>query len=182
MTTFTCTHCSTPFEREASRNYKSIKLFCSHKCSATYNNIHRTPRKPCDYPKCGKPISTKRIYCSHACQHRHQYEETVRLAIESGYFYDTDKFNTSTQVVRRYLRESYGDQCSICHISEWQDKPLSLVLDHINGQSNDWRISNLRLVCPNCDSQLPTFKARNKGNGRAYRRKSQSGESNPTKG
>ena len=44
------------------------------------------------------------------------------------------------------------------------------VLDHIDGNSeNNWR-SNLRLVCPNCDSQLPTYKAKNKGSGRHVRR------------
>lgn len=44
------------------------------------------------------------------------------------------------------------------------------MLDHIEGDSTNNRRENLRLVCPNCDSQLPTFKARNRGNGRAWRR------------
>lgn len=48
--------------------------------------------------------------------------------------------------------------------------PLRLVLDHIDGNSTDNCRDNLRLVCPNCDSQLPTYKARNKGSGRAWRR------------
>ena len=43
----------------------------------------------------------------------------------------------------------------------WQEKKLSLVLDHINGVKKDNRLSNLRFVCPNCDSQLPTFKSKN---------------------
>ena len=48
--------------------------------------------------------------------------------------------------------------CAICsQLSTWNDKPLVLVLDHINGIHNDNRLHNLRLVCPNCDSQLSTF-------------------------
>lgn len=47
---------------------------------------------------------------------------------------------------------------------------LRLVLDHVDGDSTNNRRENLRLVCPNCDSQLPTFKARNRGSGRAWRR------------
>ncbi|BBH17026.1 hypothetical protein Back2_13130 [Nocardioides baekrokdamisoli] len=40
---------------------------------------------------------------------------------------------------------------------------------HRRNASNNHR-DNLRLVCPNCDSQLPTFKARNRGQGRAWRK------------
>lgn len=48
--------------------------------------------------------------------------------------------------------------CAVCKMKpEWNGKPLSLRLDHINGINNDHRLENLRFVCPNCDSQLPTF-------------------------
>lgn len=47
--------------------------------------------------------------------------------------------------------------------------PLVLVLDHIDGDSTNRR-ENLRLVCPNCDSQLETYKMRNRGGGRYLRR------------
>jgi hypothetical protein len=45
-----------------------------------------------------------------------------------------------------------------------------LVLDHIDGNPDNNRRDNLRLACPNCDSQLPTYKSRNRGSGRAFRR------------
>jgi hypothetical protein len=45
----------------------------------------------------------------------------------------------------------------------WNGKPLSLVLDHRNGNNSDNRPQNLRLLCPNCDSQLETRGGRNKG-------------------
>ena len=38
-----------------------------------------------------------------------------------------------------------------------------MILDHENGNSNDNRAENLRYLCPNCDSQLPTRGGRNKG-------------------
>lgn len=54
-------------------------------------------------------------------------------------------------------------ECQICGIGpEWQGKPMPLILDHINGVNNDNRLSNLRFVCSNCDSQLETYKAKNK--------------------
>lgn len=49
-------------------------------------------------------------------------------------------------------------ECSECLLGDsYNDKPLSLQLDHINGVSNDNRLENLRFLCPNCHSQTPTF-------------------------
>ena len=53
-------------------------------------------------------------------------------------------------------------KCEICGTSQWQGQQLSLILDHINGINDDHRFANLRIVCPNCDSLLPTFCGRNK--------------------
>lgn len=51
--------------------------------------------------------------------------------------------------------------CAICGMeATWEGKPLTLILDHINGIPNDNELSNLRLVCPNCNSQLPTHAGR----------------------
>lgn len=48
-------------------------------------------------------------------------------------------------------------ECAICgNKGEWNNKPLTLILDHINGINNDCQIENLRFVCPNCNSQLDT--------------------------
>lgn len=53
--------------------------------------------------------------------------------------------------------------CSKCELgSEWDNEPLSLELDHINGMHNDNRIENLRWLCPNCHSQTKTFKGKNR--------------------
>jgi hypothetical protein len=55
-------------------------------------------------------------------------------------------------------------RCACCGIGpEWHGKPMPLILDHINGMNNDHRLENLRFVCSNCDSQLDTYKSKNKG-------------------
>lgn len=48
-------------------------------------------------------------------------------------------------------------KCAECEISEWKNKELSLHLDHINGDSYDNRLENLRFLCPNCHSQTDTY-------------------------
>lgn len=62
----------------------------------------------------------------------------------------------------RLLREGrLVYECAICAISEWRQAPLSRHLDHVNGDRCDNRIENLRLLCPNCHSQTPTYCGRN---------------------
>lgn len=66
-------------------------------------------------------------------------------------------------VLRRYLiqNELIPYKCAICGITKWNDKTLSLELDHINGINNDNRLENLRFLCPNCHSQTSTYGSRN---------------------
>jgi 5-methylcytosine-specific restriction endonuclease McrA len=62
----------------------------------------------------------------------------------------------------RLLRDGIlKNQCSRCGIGDWRGKPLGIHIDHINGEKNDWRLENLRMLCPNCHSQTPTFGGRN---------------------
>lgn len=58
---------------------------------------------------------------------------------------------------RLVLEKGIEYKCSICGIFEWRGKRLRLHLDHINGDRTDCREENLRLICPNCDSQTTTY-------------------------
>lgn len=49
-------------------------------------------------------------------------------------------------------------KCAECGIgSEWNGKALTLQLDHIDGNSENNALENLRLLCPNCHTQTPTY-------------------------
>lgn len=65
----------------------------------------------------------------------------------------------------RLLKEGVlVNHCYECGMAPlWQGKPLVLIFDHNNGDHSDNRLDNLRLLCPNCNSQQGTFAGKNKG-------------------
>jgi 5-methylcytosine-specific restriction endonuclease McrA len=58
------------------------------------------------------------------------------------------------KLIREVARKS---ECAICGLTEWRGQTLALVLDHINGVNDDNRLENLRFLCPNCNTQTPTW-------------------------
>lgn len=83
----------------------------------------------------------------------------------------------STHLKKRLLKENLlEDKCAICGLgNKWNNELLTLQLDHINGISDDNRLENLRVLCPNCHSQTKTYGARNK------RKKTKEKKPRPTK-
>lgn len=53
-------------------------------------------------------------------------------------------------------------ECSKCgNNGVWNDIPLTLQLNHINGDNMDHRIENIEFLCPNCHTQTSTYGSRN---------------------
>lgn len=72
----------------------------------------------------------------------------------------TARGRLKTRLIREGVFEKKCYECGC--LSIWNNKALTLQLDHINGINDDHRIENLRLLCPNCHSQTDTFSGRNK--------------------
>ncbi|MEU1310745.1 HNH endonuclease signature motif containing protein [Streptomyces cinnamoneus] len=66
---------------------------------------------------------------------------------------------TSTFLLRRALSEiGVPEQCASCGTGPaWHGKPMTLEVDHINGDWTDDRPENLRLLCPNCHAVTSTW-------------------------
>ena len=76
-----------------------------------------------------------------------------------------DSYMSATAGLRqRLIGEGLKEyRCEVCGLTEWNGVPIPLELDHINGRRDDNRIENLRLICPNCHAQTPTYRGRNIG-------------------
>lgn len=73
-------------------------------------------------------------------------------------------YTNTTSIRKRLLKVNLlNNKCAKCNLeSMWNNEPLTLQLDHINGINNDDnRLKNLRLLCPNCHSQTATFAGKN---------------------
>jgi hypothetical protein len=69
------------------------------------------------------------------------------------------------RMLRRALLESdVPYECAICGVGgTWLGRPLTLDIDHIDGDFLNNLIHNLRFLCPNCHRQTPNFAGRSKG-------------------
>lgn len=80
----------------------------------------------------------------------------LKLSLEEMFVPDSP---VSPQALKQRLRElrllPYA--CCLCELTHWREDPVSLQIDHINGRNRDWRIENLRWLCPNCHSQTDTW-------------------------
>jgi 5-methylcytosine-specific restriction endonuclease McrA len=87
-----------------------------------------------------------------------------------GFWKDVNHPIVTARKFRKYFLETKEHRCAICNNTKWMGTEIPLVLDHIDGNSENWSMSNLRLICGNCDMLLPTYKSKNKGHGRGYRK------------
>lgn len=153
-----CNYCKLPISYAKRRN-----SYCNNSCAASFNNIgvrrHGVGEKPCLF--CEK-ITNNPKFCNSFCTRGYKWQE-LKIRVENGQ-------NTCRTTLRKYLLETRKHQCVICGRIKWRKQPILLIMDHKDGNSDNNHLDNLRLVCSNCDAQLPTYKSKNKGSGRHYRR------------
>lgn len=122
---------------------------------------------------CGKECSRKaNKYCSNRCQFDFQYNQYIeswkRGEVDGGRSINTR--NMAWPIIH-YLPKKYAS-CSLCGWEEVNPATnrVPLEIDHIEGNSENNREENLRLICPNCHSLSSNYRNLNKSNGRTCRR------------
>jgi Zn finger protein HypA/HybF involved in hydrogenase expression len=115
---------------------------------------------------------------------RRKNSKGVKLAHKNGKVpnFSKDAYTKGQESFRKNLQEQYdllpfvekplvekiriilheqNYRCIICNIKDWCGKPLTLHLDHINGDNTNDKRENLRYICPNCHSQTKTYCGKN---------------------
>lgn len=108
-------------------------------------------------------------YCSFKCKQEHQHREKYRALLigDSSIM----RGNYSPRAFKGDIMEEQNNKCAICGMPPlWNNKKLVFILDHIDGNAANNKRDNLRCICPNCDSQLETYKSKNKNGARSYYR------------
>lgn len=159
-----CSNCGVSFDYGSDPSRK----FCGHSCAASVTNKRRTKKRFC--LNCEDDITGRgKKFCSLKCSSAYRKKEIVEK-------WKTDP-DSATQIqglsrsIKIYLINEAGERCSQCGWAEIN--PVTgrspLEVDHIDGNCYNNDPSNLRVLCPNCHSLTPTYKALNKESKRKYR-------------
>jgi len=84
-------------------------------------------------------------------------ETKLRKLLEA----DFDSLTIDRKKKRVVLEQQ--SKCLFCGISDWQNKPITLAVDHVDGNNQNDSRDNLRGLCPNCHSQTDTFCGKDRG-------------------
>lgn len=112
--------------------------------------------------------NTMGLYCSNACQMAKQYRDYIERWLKGEELGYGGKTADLSHHIYKYLHEQRGTACQECG---WDKKhPVDgrtlTEVDHVDGDAHNCVESNLKILCPNCHSMTPTFRARNTGSKR----------------
>jgi len=157
-----CLRCKEPLSYEKRKN-----KYCSHSCAASTSNSERPKKEDrrftcivCGADGVDYKFGDTRKFCSYECNNKYKADKTY-FEWMSGI-----SAPVTTLALRSLLVRRDGYACAECGVSDWNGKQLTLEVEHKDGNWRDNGPGNICLLCPNCHSQTPTFRAKNAGNGR----------------
>lgn len=161
-----CIICGNEMEIDCRKAIKYAKCEeCIEKQSKKHKQYNNLEQKALNYClNCHKIIPKDQTYCSKDCHIQYRHKLKMK-EVENN-----NGIGCHIRQIKTYLIETRGHKCEICGNTMWMNQPIPLILDHINGRASDDRLENLRLVCGNCDMQLPTYKSKNKHSDRIKRK------------
>lgn len=124
------------------------------------------PAAPEHYPELNRRLASARVDVSHL-DGRGWRRGTAGRRVSLEQLLGRPRVHAA-DLKRRLVEDGvYERRCSWCRRARWNGFAIPLELDHVNGDRSDNRLENLRLLCPNCHAQTPTYRGRNIGRGMA---------------
>jgi Zn finger protein HypA/HybF involved in hydrogenase expression len=108
---------------------------------------------------CENEIPNRNVFCNNSCQREFQYKETIKEWLKGGNIMNNGAIKISNNI-RRYLFELHNSECQECgwnKVNSYTNK-IPLEVEHIDGDSQNNKFENLKLLCPNCHSLTRTYK------------------------
>lgn len=65
-------------------------------------------------------------------------------------------------LAKRLKRIGWDYKCKLCELTDWRGQTITLHVDHVDGDTSNNELVNLRFLCPNCHQQTPTWGAKNR--------------------
>lgn len=91
-----------------------------------------------------------------------KYKNFGRVAKLEDILIEDSKYTNSNSLKKKLIKEGFKEhKCEKCNLSEWMYKPISIELNHINGNNTDNRIGNLEILCPNCHAITDNYRGKN---------------------
>lgn len=159
-----CKNCSSIIEVPEQRQPNEVRDLeaCSRSCSAELQEHERSKQK-CLFCRT-EGVWNGEYFCSQKCWISWRYSARINRMKE-------ENIEISGSALRRTLLWFYGNECLKCKRTEWNEKKIPVDVDHVDGNADNNRWKNVRLLCLNCHGQTETYKARNDNSSRQYRRK-----------
>lgn len=147
-------------------NEKSIKEI-SKELGFSISTIRKHAKKYIEKSKyfcqsCGEELKSKKRknkFCNSECNQNFIFEKTLSK-FEKGEIKDS-------KTIISIFKKNKIYKCQVCkNEGVWENKKLTLQVDHVDGDSTNNLPSNIRLLCPNCHTQTETWGIKNKKKGR----------------
>lgn len=127
-------------------------------------NVFGLENKGNNYKTCKQRIIELGLDTSHFLNRIESSNLSRRVTLEElkSRLTENSKLNRTSLKIQLLHHKLLEYKCYCCgNIGEWMGKKLSLHLEHKNGKSNDNRIENLTILCPNCHTQTSTYAGKN---------------------
>ena len=158
-----CTHFETYFDGK----YTRVNKFTKEQIIEVVKNNDKwiDIMKAFGYISCAhvEHIKTKLVNLGIDFSHVDTHYDRPKNCIPLSEILVVDSNYNCMYLLRKRLKKELGweHKCVVCNNTEWNNQPIPIQIDHINGDHFDNRIENLRFLCPNCHAQTDTYCGKN---------------------